>query len=135
MKQKNINKQNAGWRYGFAIIVIFLGLIISYLKIGSEFLGFSLVGSWLVYVGFVMLAVVTLQLVSNKKRLVDERMEFVATKAAKITFISIILFAFIVMVIDGIRPITLAYSYFMSYLVCGIILVYFVSYKILLKFY
>ena len=134
MVQKNINKKNSVWRYGFAIILIFAGLIVSYLNIGKEFLGFSSVGSWLIYVGFIMLTIVTLQLMSNKKRIVDERMQFVATKAARITFIGIILFAFVIMVIDGIQPINIAYSYFMSYLICGIVLLYLVSYKILLRF-
>ncbi len=135
MAQKNINKQNAAWKYGFAIIIILAGLVFWRLGIGDRFLGFSSVGTWLVYVGFVMMAVITLQLLSRKKRIVDERMEFVATKAARVTFTAIIIFAFIVMIIDGIKPITLAYSYFMSYLVCGIVLVYFLSYKVLLRFY
>ncbi|MBN1275266.1 hypothetical protein JXA12_03160 [Candidatus Woesearchaeota archaeon] len=130
----NINKKNSAWRYGFAIILVISGLILSYLNIGDEFLGFSSVGSWLIYVGFIMLAIITLQLMSNKKRIVDERMQFVATKAARITFIGIILFAFVIMVIDGIKPINIAYSYFMSYLICGIVLLYLVSYNILLRF-
>ena len=134
MAKNNINKKNSVWRYGFAIILIITGTILSYLNIRNEFLGFSSVGSWLIYVGFIMLAIVTLQLMSNKKRIVDERMHFVATKAARITFIGIILFAFVIMVIDGIKPINIAYSYFMSYLICGIVLLYLVSYKILLRF-
>jgi len=134
MTQKHINKKNSVWRYSFATILIIAGIILSYLNIGTEFLGFPSVGLWLIYVGFIMLAIVTLQLMSNKKRIVDERMQFVATKAARITFIGIILFAFVIMVIDGIKPINIAYSYFMSYLICGIILLYLVSYKILLKF-
>ncbi len=129
-----INKKSLIWRYSFAIILIILGIILSYLNIGNEFLGFSSVGFWLIYVGFIALAVVTLQLTLNKKRIVDERMEFVAIKAARITFIGIILFAFVIMIIDGIRPINIAYSYFMSYLICGIVLLYLISYKILLKF-
>lgn len=134
MTQKHINKKNSVWRYSFATILIIAGIILSYLKIGNEFLGFSSVGSWLIYVGFIMLAIVTLQLMSNKKRIVDERMQFVATKASRITFMGIILFAFIIMIIDGIKPISIAYSYFMSYLICGIVLIYVISYKILLRF-
>jgi len=135
MTQKNINQKKSVWRYGFAIILIITGTILSYLNIGNEFLGFSSVGSWLTYVGFIMLAIVTIQLINNKKRIVDERMHFVATKAARITFTGIILFSFIIMVIDGIKPINIAYSYFMSYLICGIVLLYLISYNILLRFY
>ncbi len=134
MAQKHINKKNSVWRYGFATILIIAGIILSYLNIGNEFLGFPSLGLWLIYVGFMMLTIVTLQLMSNKKRIVDERMQFVATKAARITFIGIILFAFVIMVVDGIKPIHIAYSYFMSYLICGIVVLYLISYKILLLF-
>ena len=88
-------------------------------------------GTWLIYVGFVMLAVITLH---DKKRIVDERMLFVATKASRITFAVIILFAFVVMVIDGVKSLDIAYSIFMSYFICGIVLLYLVSYKILLRY-
>jgi hypothetical protein len=127
------NKTRLGLKYGFAVFLIIAGLILMYLKIGEEFLGFSSVGSWLIYVGFVMLAIITLQLISNKKRIVDERMEFVATKAARITFLALIIFAFLIMIIDGIKPITMPYSYFMSYLLSGIVFIYFISYQVLLK--
>jgi len=121
------------WRYGFALSLVVAGLLLAYLNIGTEFLGFASVGTWMIYVGFVMMAVVTLQTITKKKRVVDERMEFVAAKAGRVTFIAIILTAFIVMILDGIRPISIAYSYFMSYFICGILLVYLVSYRILLR--
>ena len=60
-------------------------------------------------------------------------MLFVASKASRITFLAVITFAFIVMITDGITPLQVSYSMFMSYLICGMMLVYFVSYKILLK--
>jgi len=129
------NKTQIAWRYGFAVILIMTGLLTLHYNIGNEFLGFSSVGTWLIYVGFIMLAIITLQLISNKKRIVDERMQFIATKAARITFIAIILTAFIIMVVDGIKEITISYSYFMSYFICGIILIYLISYKILLRYY
>ena len=128
------NKTQLGWRYGFALIVIIAGIILNYYNVNKEFLGFGSVGNWLAYVGFLMLIIITLQLVFNKKRVIDERMQFVATKASRITYVFIILAAFIIMVIDGIKTITIPYSYFMSYFICGIILVYLVSYKILLRY-
>ncbi len=128
------NKKQLTWRYSFAIVLIVAGLLILHYNIGNEFLGFSSVGTWLIYVGFIMLAIITLQLISNKKRIVDERMQIIASKAGRLTFLAIILVSFIVMVSDGIKPITIPYSYFMSYFVCGIILVYVISYKILLKY-
>jgi hypothetical protein len=128
------NKTQIAWRYGFALILIVAGLLTLHYDFGNEFLGFSSVGTWLIYVGFIMLAIITLQLISNKKRIVDERMQFIASKAGRITFLAIILVSFAVMITDGIKTITIPYSYFMSYFVCGIILVYVISYKILLKY-
>lgn len=133
-KQDKNKKRNLIWRYSFATLLIIFGIVLSYFNIGDEFLGFSSVSLWLIYVGFVMLAVISLQILSKKKRIVDERMEFIATKASRITFIGIILFAFIIMIIDGIKPIEFAYSYFMSYFICGIVLLYIISYKILLRY-
>ena len=128
---KKINKRNVVWRYSFAVILIIVGLIFSSFNLGGEFFGFSSVGLWLIYVGFFMLAVITLGLLFNKNRVVDERMNFIALKASNFTFVVIILSAFIIMVIDGINPINLSYKYFMSYFISGIVFVYFVIYKIL----
>ncbi len=130
-KQDKNKKRNIIWRYSFATLLIISGVVLSYFNIGNEFLGFSSVSLWLIYVGFVMLTVITLQMLFKKKRIVDERMEFIAAKASRVTFVGIILFAFLIMIIDGIKPIEVAYSYFMSYLICGIILLYIISYKIL----
>jgi len=130
-KQDKTRKRNLIWRYSFATLLIIFGIVLSYFNMSNEFLGFSSVSLWLIYVGFVMLTVITLQMLFKKERIVDERMEFIASKASRVTFIGIILFAFLIMIIDGIKPIKIAYSYFMSYLICGIVLLYIVSYKIL----
>lgn len=62
-------------------------------------------------------------------------MEFIVAKADRITFLCLFLVAFVIMIFDGIRPITTPYYLFMSYLVCGLLLVYISSYKILSRFY
>lgn len=62
-------------------------------------------------------------------------MEFVAAKALRITFLSLLITSFITMVIDGIKAITIPYHMFMSYLICGLLIIYLVTYKILLRFY
>jgi uncharacterized membrane protein len=126
-------KKQTFWKYGFAIIIILIGLILNYKNIGTGFLNFDSIGNWLIYVGFVMLTIVTLQFISDKKRIVDERMQLIGMKASRITYVAIILVAFITMVIDGIKTITIPYSRFMSTFVCGIVLIYFISYKILEK--
>jgi len=134
MKDKKQNKRQSTWRYSFAFVILVTGLILNYFKLGQEFLGFTSVGNWLIYVGFVMFMVVTLQFSLAKKRIVDERSKFIGMKAAQITYVAIILVAFIIMVIDGIKPITLSYSYFMSDLICGIVLIYFIAYKTIEKY-
>lgn len=132
---ENKTKLKQGIRYGFAVIVIIIGLILNYANLGGSFLGFSSIGSWLIYIGFVMIAIVSLQVILNKKRVVDERMVFVADKANRIAFLALIIAAFVIMIIDGIRPITIPYHMFMAYLVCGILVVYVIAYKILLRYY
>ena len=127
-------KKQAVWKYGFALTVIISGIILEYFNLGKEFLGFGSVGYWLIYVGIVMLAIITLQVLSGKRRIVDERSQFIGMKAARITYVFIILTLFVTMIIDGINTITVQYSKFMSMLICGITLVYFVSYKILEKY-
>ena len=121
-------------RYVFSILVVLLGVVFEYLGVGREFLGFSSVGTWLVYVGFIMIAVVTLQLISNKKRIVDERMKSISFKASRVTFVLIIFAAFAIMIIDGIHSIDVPYHLFMSYIIAYMMLIYFVAYKILEKY-
>lgn len=63
------------WRYSFAFILLVAGIVFNYLGIGSDFLGFESVGSWMIYVGFVIFAIISIQFISKKERIVDERME------------------------------------------------------------
>ena len=132
---KKSKTKQAAWRYSFAIALIIIGIILGNLNIQKEFLGFSGVGIWLIYVGFVMLAVTTLQLLSNKKRIIDERMNLIALKTARIVFLLLIISAFTIMVWDGIKTIQMPYSLFMSYFICGLVFAYFVIYKILERYY
>ncbi len=132
MKNK---KKQATWRYFFAAVVIALGIFLNLMNVGNEFLGFESVGTWLVYVGFIMVAIITLQLISNKKRIVDERMVALSYKATRVTFVLMIFAAFAIMILDGIKPIEIPYSFFMSYLIAFMMLVYFISYKIIERYY
>lgn len=122
------------WRYIFSAIIILVGAILESYSIGKEFLGFSSIGSWMIYVGFIMLAVITLQAFLKKEKIVDERMKFISQKASALTFSLIVYFSFIIMIIDAINPLPIRYSLFMSYFICGIILVYAISYKIISRF-
>ncbi|MBN1793310.1 DUF2178 domain-containing protein [Candidatus Woesearchaeota archaeon] len=133
-QERNVKKRKA-WKYGFGIAMIALGAIFNTSGAGAgDFLGFGTVGNWLVYVGLVSLAIVTLQSITSKKRVVDERMLHVAAKANRVTFLAVVLLAFIVIIIDGISAIAVPHHMFMSYLICYMMIVYTASYRILLRY-
>ncbi|MBU0627695.1 MAG: hypothetical protein KKC75_00775 [Nanoarchaeota archaeon] len=121
--------------YVWSVILIALGLIFNYFKLGLRaFAGFSSLGSWLIYIGFIGLILSSIKSVWKSKRKVDERMIYISSKANRVIFLSIVLISFIVMIVDGIKPITIPYYLFMSYFVMGLLIIYYVSYKILLKY-
>jgi hypothetical protein len=112
------------------------GLLLNHFQVGEKpFAGFGSLGTYLIYIGFFGIFVIGLAELVRKKKVVDERMEFVAAKALRFSFLFVVAVSFIVILIDGIQPITLPYHLFASYLVCGMLLAYFVSYRILLRFY
>jgi len=123
-------------KYGFASALLVLGLVLNYFDLGTQ--GFSVygsVGSYLAYMGFMGLMVATLTEMWRKDKIVDERMQFVVVKALKSTFLCLILAAFVIIVVDGISPITMPYHLFMSYLVAGLLAAYCISYQALLRRY
>ncbi len=124
-------------KYGFALVLIAIGLLLNHYGLGSpEFTIFGTIGSYLVYIGFVMLLItVVRQIFVKKKKKTDERMEFVAAKASGVTMVFMILGAFAVVLLDGIQPITMPYHLFVSYSVCAILLFYMISYYVLLRRY
>ncbi|PIU89170.1 hypothetical protein COZ55_02055 [archaeon CG_4_8_14_3_um_filter_38_5] len=125
-----------GYKIGFGILMIVLGIVLETYNVGGEdFLGFASVGNWLIYIGFLSIAVMILQSFEKKKRKTDERMYFVANKANRITFLVVIIASFAVIILDGISRITMPYSLFMSYFICGVLVAYLVSYWVLLKKY
>lgn len=130
------NKTRVQIMYGVALICIVAGLLFNYFNIGSpNFQIYGSVGNWLVYIGFVGVIIATVKLLIRKKQnKSDERMEFVATKALRITFLIFILGAFLIMILDGIKTITTPYHLFMSYLICVLLVIYLVVYKLLLRY-
>jgi len=120
--------------YGISLFFILIGLVFNYFKIGEpNFQIYGSVGNWLVYIGFIGIIIATIRKLSKKQKKIDERMEFVAAKSLRFTFLFLIIGAFFIMVVDGIKIITLPYHLFMSYLVCVLLLVYMIIYKILLR--
>jgi hypothetical protein len=137
MSENDLKKSSPKKIAGFVIAFIFiaLGIMMHYLKIGEgPYLGFASVGIWLSYVGFIALTISVVRMFRKKERFIDERMLAIAAKANRIVFLSVIIAAFIIMILDGIKTIMVPLGLFMSYIVMGMMLVYFVSYKILLKF-
>mgnify|MGYP001051711532 CR=1 FL=1 len=129
-----MRKKRRIMKYGFASALLVLGLALNYLNLGAN--GFSVygsVGTYLIYMGFMSLVVATLTELWRKDRIVDERMQFVATKALKSTFLCLIAAAFVIIVVDGISPITMPYHLFMSYLVAGMLAAYYILYQALLR--
>lgn len=118
-------------RYIFAFACILVGTILELMNVGKEFLGFWSVGSWLIFVGFFMIVMNVVTSMSRRKKIIDERMEKIGNKASRVTFVALVLTAFIIMVWDGISPITIPYALFMSHLISWMLVVYVVAYKIL----
>ena len=123
-------------KFAFALTLILTGLVLNNVGLGAgDFGTFDSVGTYLIYIGFVGLLLVGLSAAWIKDKVIDERMQFVANKAMKLTFVFFVAIAFVVMIIDGIEPITMPYHLFMSYFVSGLLAFYFISYRILLRRY
>lgn len=120
-------------KYAFAVAVIFTGIVFQSNNIGTQnFQFYGSVGNWLISIGFIMLLVVTVRNFRKTKKVVDERMRYIADKANRITLSATFLLAFLIMIADGIHQITMPYHVFMSYFICAVLLIYIGSYKILL---
>jgi uncharacterized membrane protein len=119
----------------FATVLLIAGILINIFFPHKEFFGYSSVGIYLVVCGMLVLTLALLRGFVLKPKSHDERMLLVSLKATRITFVIFVLSAFILMIVDGLKPITLPYSIFLSYFVCFIILCNVITYYILLKYY
>ena len=123
-------------KFAFALTLILTGLVLNNVGLGvGNFGTFDSVGTYLIYIGFVGLLLTGLAAAWVKDNVIDERMQFVATKAMKLTFVFLVAVAFVIMIADGIEPITMPYHLFMSYFVSGLLAFYFIAYRILLRRY
>ena len=119
----------------FATILIVAGIMINLIVAPEEFFGYNSVGTYLIFCGMLIMILALLRGFVLKPKKLDERMTYIALKSTRITFVIFALSAFILMIIDGIRPIAISYSMFLSYFVCFIILCNFIIYKLILKYY
>lgn len=133
MGKKMMDKRTI-FGYGFGLVVIAAGLLMESLGAGGQdYVMFDSVGLWLVFIGFITLMVATLQKMSGKKKKTDERVEYIGHKASKVTFLVLIMASFIIMIIEGVKPIDLPYHIFMANLVAWVVVVYFIAFKVVEK--
>jgi drug/metabolite transporter (DMT)-like permease len=119
-------------KYAFGTAIILIGILFLLFGIGgNEFAGFPSLGFWILFVGFIYMAIVTITVVSNREKIVDERMEHIGYRASRLTTLVLILFLFAVMIIDGIYTINVRYYLFSSGLICLYILTYLISYRMI----
>jgi hypothetical protein len=126
-------KQQLVLKLVFSIITIILGVILSITLGFNESYPFNGVGSFLIFVGILSLALTFLR-IKTKKKLVDERMHFIGYKTNRILTSILFLSLFIVMIYDMIFPIKIQYYLGISYFVCFWVLTYFIVYKIVEKY-
>lgn len=119
-------------KYAAAFIIIIFGLLLEIYEVGGNtFAGFPSLGIWIIFTGFIMIAIISMNVFSKKEKIVDERMEHIGYKASRVTTLILILTLFATMIIDGIQPINTRYYFYASFLVSFYILTYLVSYKII----
>jgi len=105
-------------KYAAAFIIIIFGLLLEIYEVGGNtFAGFPSVGIWIIFTGFIMTAIISMNVFSKKEKIVDERMEHIGYKASRVTTLILILTLFATMIIDGIQPINTRYYFYASFLV------------------
>jgi len=134
--KKIVTKKGMILRVVFIAVLIISGLLLNFYNIGkNELFGYSTVGNYLIFIGFVMILATAMIYFTKREKIVDERIEMLRYKAGTLTFTVFIFVAFALIIWDGINPITMRYSMFISYAVCAILVFYVIAYKILERKY
>lgn len=132
MTSKKVVTKSMIFRIVFIIVLIVSGALLNQFNIGTnELFGYSTVGNYLIFIGFVMVLVTTITYFTKREKIIDERMEMLRNKTMTLTFTVFIFAAFALIIWDGIWPITMRYSMFISYAVCTMLLFYVIAYKML----
>jgi len=130
--KKVVTKKSMIFRIVFITVLIVSGALLNQFNIGTnELFGYSTVGNYLIFIGFVMVLVTTITYFTKREKIIDERMEMLRNKTMTLTFTVFIFAAFALIIWDGIWPITMRYSMFISYAVCTMLLFYVIAYKML----
>ena len=115
-KQRNIIK------ISFGIAAIIAGILLEHFNIGrKDYVAFGSLGSYLIFVGFIVIAIMIIASFSRKRRIADERAYYIASEASRVTFFILIMFAFTVMIWDAVSTITIPYYLFMANLISWIL--------------
>jgi len=134
--KKVVTKKGMIYRIVFIAILMMMGLLLNHYNIGTnELFGYSTVGNYLIYISFVMILVTSLIYFTKREKIIDERIEMLRYKAGTLTFTVFIFVAFAIIILDGIQPITMRYSMFISYAICAVLVFYVIAYKILERKY
>jgi len=134
--KKVVTKKSMIFRIVFIIFLIVSGALLNQFNVGTnELFGYSTVGNYLIFIGFVMVLVTTITYFTKREKIIDERMEMLRNKTMTLTFTVFIFAAFALIIWDGIWPITMRYSMFISYAVCTMLLFYVIAYKVLERRY
>ncbi|HNV93956.1 MAG TPA: hypothetical protein PKI84_02655 [Methanofastidiosum sp.] len=134
--KKVVTKKSMIFRIVFITVLIVSGALLNQFNVGTnELFGYSTVGNYLIFIGFVMVLVTTITYFTKREKIIDERMEMLRNKTMTLTFTVFIFAAFALIIWDGIWPITMRYSIFISYAVCTMLLFYGIAYKVLERRY
>ncbi len=134
--KKVVTKKGMILRGVFIVLLMISGVLLNHYNIGrNELFGYSTVGNYLIFIGFVMILATAMIYFRKKENIIDERIEMLRNKSMTLTFTVFIFVAFALIIWDGIQPITMRYSMFISYAVCAILVFYVITYKFLERRY
>lgn len=125
------------WALGIILFGIVFAISFNQFRISTNGAGTvnSTLGLLLYFIGFAALTVFVVRIIWKKTRNNDERADFIGKKALGLTYLALIIEAFVIIITDGISPIATPYHLVMTYLVVISLVVYLISYRILSKFY
>ncbi|MCX6710511.1 MAG: hypothetical protein NTZ02_00290 [Candidatus Woesearchaeota archaeon] len=133
-KKKPNSKKIISGKLAFAILLIALGLVFNALKIGmNEFFSYNSVGNYLIYCGALIVFITSIRFFRTGEKLVDERAEKIGYYATRWTLSAAFLLGFILMIYDGIKPVSIRLSEFISYSICAVLLIYIICYRIVAR--
>ncbi len=132
--EKNANKKVLSWKFGFSALLLIIGIVFNLIGIGKNyFMGYGSVGNYLIFCGALIAFIAVIKSFA-KPKIIDEREVNLSYKATRITFVAMMILAFVIIIADGIKTINYPFGLFMSYFVCTLLLIYVASYYIMLKY-